>query len=107
MLHQNAFEKLKNQLTNPPLLKHFNPSLPITIWTDANKIGIAGTLLQKSEEDKQLHSVYFVSRRLTTIEEKYSTIELELLAIVFTLKTFRTYIYGVEVEIWTDHAPLR
>jgi len=107
ILHQNAFEKLKNQLTSPPLLKHFNPNLPITIWTDASKIGIAGTLLQKSEEDKQLHPVSFVSRRLTTIEEKYSAIELELLAIVFTLETFRTYIYGVEIEIWTDHAPLK
>lgn len=107
VLHQNAFEKLKNQLTSPRLLKHFNQNLPITIWTDASKIGIAGTLLQKSEEDKRLHPVSFISRRLTTIEEKYSAIELELLAIVFTLETFRTYIYGVEVEIWTDHAPLR
>ncbi|KAL4122483.1 hypothetical protein QTP88_014805 [Uroleucon formosanum] len=106
-LHQDAFEKLKNQLTSPPLLKHFNPDLRIIIWTDASKIGIAGTLLQKSDEDKQLHPVSFVSRRLNTTEEKYSAIELELLAIVFTLETFRTYIYGVEIEIWTDHAPLR
>ncbi|KAL4153562.1 hypothetical protein QTP88_001395 [Uroleucon formosanum] len=106
-LHQDAFEKLKNQLTSPPLLKHFNPDLRIIIWTDASKIGIAGTLLQKSDEDKQLHPVSFVSRWLNTTEEKYSAIELELLAIVFTLETFRTYIYGVEIEIWTDHAPLR
>jgi len=106
-VHQNAFEKLKEQLTNPPLLKHFNPDLPIIIWTDASKIGIAGTLLQKSEEDEQLHPVSFISRRLNNAEERYSAIELELLAIVYALETFRHYVYGVKIEIWTDHAPLR
>ncbi|KAF0711656.1 Retrovirus-related Pol polyprotein [Aphis craccivora] len=109
VLHQNAFEKLKNQLTSPPFLKHFNPNLPITIWTDASKISIAGTKLQKSEEDKRLHPVSFISRRFTTIEEKYSAIELELgTSDSFYIRNIsHIYIYGVEVEIWTDHAPLR
>lgn len=34
ILHQNTFEKLKNQLTNPPFLKHFNQNLPITECKD-------------------------------------------------------------------------
>lgn len=40
-------------------------------------------------------------------EVKYSAIELELLAIVYALETFRPYVYGVKIEVWTDHAPLR
>ena len=105
--HQKAFEEIKNKLTNPPLLKHFNPSLKIVIWTDASKIGIAGTLLQKSLDDEYLHPVSYISRRLNQCEEKYSAIELELLAIVYVMEQFRTYTYGEHVEIWTDHAPLR
>jgi len=105
--HQKAFEEIKNKLTNPPLLKHFNPSLKIVIWTDASKIGIAGTLLQRSSDDEYLHPVSYISRRLNQCEEKYSAIELELLAIVYVMEQFRTYTYGQHVEIWTDHAPLR
>lgn len=105
--HQKAFEEIKNKLTNPPLLKHFNPSLKIVVWTDASKIGIAGTLLQKSSEDEYLHPVSYISRRLNQCEEKYSAIELELLAIVYVMEQFRTYTYGESVEIWTDHAPLK
>jgi len=106
-IHQSTFENIKELLTSPPLLKHFNPALPIIIWTDASKIGIAGTLLQKNEEDQQLHPISYISRRLKETEERYSAIELELLAIVYTLETFRPYVYGVTIEIWTDHAPLK
>lgn len=59
ILHQNAFENLKNHLTSPPLLKHFNPELPIIIWTDASKIGLARTLLQKTKEDS--NCILFIS----------------------------------------------
>jgi hypothetical protein len=106
-IHQYAFEKLKEGLTNPPLLVHFNPLLSIVIWTDASKIGIAGTLLQKSDLDEQWHPISFISRRLNATEEKYSAMESELLAIVYSLEKFRPYVYGVKIEIWTDHAPLK
>jgi len=53
--HTETFKILKEKLTNPPLLKHFNLNLPIVIWIDASKIGIASVLLQKDEGDELLH----------------------------------------------------
>ncbi|KAL4127170.1 hypothetical protein QTP88_011368 [Uroleucon formosanum] len=105
--HQKAFEEIKKKLTNSPLLKHFNPRLKIVIWTDDSKIGIAGTLLQKSSDDEYIHPVSYISQRINQCEKKYSAIELELLAIVYVMEQFRTYTYGQSVEIWTDHVPLR
>jgi len=103
--HQKTFEEIKNKLTKPPLLKYFNPSLKIVIWTDASKIGIAGILLQKNLYE-YLQPISYISH-LNQCEEKYSAIELELLAIVYVVEQFRTYTYGQHVEIWIDHAPLR
>lgn len=103
---QNAFELLKEKLTSPPILKHFNQELEIIIWTDASKIGVAGTLLQKDSSDNKLHPISYTSRKLTESEANSSAIELELLAVVHSVQQFRTYIYGVHFEIWTDHMPL-
>ncbi|KAF0703802.1 Uncharacterized protein FWK35_00034789, partial [Aphis craccivora] len=105
--HQSVFEDFKIKLTSPPLLRNFNPKLNIIIWTDASKIGIAGTLLQEDYEDETLLPVAYVSRRISSTEENYSAIELELLAIVYVVEQFRMYTYGKYIEIWTDHAPLR
>lgn len=105
--HTETFKILKEKLTKSPVLKHFNPNLPIVIWTDASKIGIASVLLQIDEGDELLHPVSYISRRVNVNEEKYSAIELELLAIIYALETFRPYVYGTHREIWTDHAPLK
>ena len=46
----------------------------------------------------------YASRALTTVQQGYSQIEKELLAIVYGCQKFHQYIYGREVE--TDHRPL-
>ena len=50
--------------------------------------------------------VHFASRFLTTFEQKYSIIELELLALVWAVENFRNYVYGTEFEVVSDHKAL-
>ena len=50
----------------------------ITIQTDASGVGLGGVLLQNASQP-----VIFVSRALTEVEKRYSTIEREFLAIYF------------------------
>lgn len=52
------------------------------------------------------HPVCFASRTLNEHETRYSTIEKELLAIVWATKYFRPYLYGKQFTIRTDHRPL-
>ena len=46
------------------------------------------------------------SRYLSDYEIRYSTNELELLAIVWAVEHFRNYVYGVQFEVIADHKAL-
>ena len=47
--------------------------------------------------------ITYDSRKLKSHEKNYPTHDLELAAIVFALKKWRHYLYGVTFEIFTDH----
>ena len=51
--------------------------------------------------------VAYASRQLKPHEQNYPTHELELAAIVFTLKIWRHYLYGEKCRIFTDHKSLK
>jgi hypothetical protein len=53
------------------------------------------------------HAITYASRQLRRHEEHYLTHDLELLAIVHTLKVWRHYLLGNPVHIYTDHKRLK
>lgn len=103
--HSTAFEKIKNNFANCVALNHFHPEWRSYVQTDASIAGISAILYQKTpDEDNMIISV--TSRLLTKYETNYTTTELELLAIIFALVKFHTYLYGNEFTIITDHQAL-
>ena len=92
-LLQKAFEELRAQFANSIHLIHPNDELPYSIYTDASKFAI-GALLMQTDENGETYIVSTVSRVLTATEQKYSTCEQELLAIVYALNKFRIYVFG-------------
>ena len=92
-----AFNKLKELITNAPVLAYPDFYKPFVIASDASNVGIGAKLPQ----DKHLVSCY--SRTLNSAEQNYSTIEKELLAIVEACRHFRPYVYGRKFIIETDH----
>src|SRR4051812_29344807 len=51
--------------------------------------------------------VAYASRQLKSHEENYPTHDLELAVVVFTLKVWRHYLYGVHFEMFSDHKSLK
>jgi hypothetical protein len=51
--------------------------------------------------------IAYASHQLKSYEQNYPTQDLELAAIVFTLKFWRHYLYGERCEIYTDHKSLK
>jgi hypothetical protein len=48
----------------------------------------------------------FFSRKLSEMQHKYSVMEIELLAIVETLKEFKGMLWGQDIKVYTDHKNL-
>lgn len=101
---KRAFEKLKELLTSYPVLHIFERGASTQLHTDASMHGYGAYLLQQSNVDGKLHPVYFFSRKTTPAEEKYTSYELEVLAIITAVKKFRTYLLGSRFKIVTDCA---
>ena len=97
---ETAFTKIKEILTRDPVLRYFDVSKPVTISCDASQSGLGSVLLQDGKP------VAYASRSMTDAETRYAQIEKELLAILFGMARFKSYTYGKEVTVETDHRPL-
>ena len=103
--HNKAFEDIKTALTECTLLQYYDPHKPVFIHTDASLKGLGAAILQR-DENMHLRPVEYTSKSLTATEQRYSCIERELLAIVFAVHRFHTYLYGRSFNVVTDHKPL-
>jgi len=77
---QKSFEQLKHLLTTTPILSMANLSKDYVVCTDASKEGVGGMLMQEGKV------IVYESRKLKEHEQKYSTYDLELEAIIHALK---------------------
>lgn len=101
-----AFMQLKASLINRPVLVLFDPDRSTEVHTDASAIGLAGILLQRQENGK-LQPVGYYSRQTRGAESHYHSYELETLAVVESLKKFRSYLLGIAFTVVTDCNSLR
>ena len=102
---EQAFDKIKQALTNSPVLALFDPSLETIVSADASSYGLGAVLLQR-QRDSQLKPVAFVSRSMTPTEKRYAQIEREALAFTWACERLADYLVGLKFHIHTDHKPL-
>ena len=105
---EQAFQKLKALFSSAPMMRHYDPDKEIWVETDASDFGLCGIVTQLFE-DGIWHPIAFASRKMQPAERNYETYDQELLAIVFSFKTWRHYFEGSKhtVQIYTDHNNLR
>ncbi|XP_071905688.1 uncharacterized protein [Coffea arabica] len=98
---ETSFQELKRRLTMAPVLALPNGKDSFTVYTDASREGLGCVLMQNK------NVIAFASRKLKTHEQNYPTHYLELAAVVFALKKWRHYLYGVTFEVYSDHKSLK
>ena len=101
----HAFDEIKDALTKSPVLQAPNWSLPFELMCDASDFTVRAVLGQRV--DKKLVAIYYASKILVNAQVNYSATEKELLAIVFALEKFRSYLLGSKVIVYTDHSALK
>ena len=98
---ETAFQILKERLTTAPVLALPDGNENLEVYSDASKNGLGCVLMQNRRV------IAYASRQLKPYEVNYPTHDLELAAIVFALKIWRHYLYGVTCKIYTDHKSLK
>jgi hypothetical protein len=103
---RDAANKLKQIVSGPDLVLEFpDPTGLYVLSTDASNNGLGGVLKQITTCGK-LKILYYLSRKLSPSESKYSTTEKEALAMVWCIDRLRSYLLGVDFKVETDHCPL-
>ena len=100
-----AFNTLKFALSSVPIVQPPDCSIPFELMCDASDHAISVVLGQRV--NRVSHVIYYASNTLDEAQINYSTTEKELLAIVFALEKFRSYLLGSKIIIYTDHAALK
>ena len=103
--HEEAFRKIKEEVSSPRVLTHYALDKDTKISADASLYGLGAVLLQLHKDDGW-RPVAFTSRALTETEARYAQIEKEALALTWACEKFSDYILGKPILLETDHKPL-
>jgi len=79
--------------------------LALELMCDASDYAVGAVLSQR--KNKFFHAIYYASKVLNENQVNYSTTEKELLAVIFALEKFRSYLIGSKVIVFTNHAALK
>nr|GEY04547.1 putative reverse transcriptase domain-containing protein [Tanacetum cinerariifolium] len=93
-------EAVKNW-TSPTTPTEIQGNNNFVVYCDASIQGLGVVLMQREKV------IAYASRQLKPHEENYTTHDLELGAVVFTLKNWRHYLYGTKCIMFTDHKSLQ
>ncbi|UYV84440.1 hypothetical protein LAZ67_X002171, partial [Cordylochernes scorpioides] len=102
---ESSFLTLKEKLSSPEVLTHYDPNKPIGLHTDASDQGLGAVLIHVEDNGRE-RPISYPSRTLQKAETNYSTTEKECLAIIWAIGKFSPYLYGRKFIVYTDNHSL-
>ena len=95
----------RKALISAPSIQPPDWVLSFKIMCDASDYAVGAVLGQT--KDKKHHTIAYARKTLTGAQLNYATTEKELLAVIFAIDKFRSYLVGAKVIIYTDHVALK
>ena len=92
--HDWIFTRVKEHLIDIPTLAYFNMTKPTRLCTDASRQGV-GFVLQQQSDTGQWTLVQAGSHFPTLAESRYAVIELELLAVMWSVIKCKMFLSGL------------
>ena len=99
--YEKIFQELKEKLASTPVLVLPDPSGPFMVYYDASGRSLGCVSMQNR------NMAAYASRQLKPHEVNYPAHGLILAAIVFALKIWRYYLYGVRFEVFSNYKSLK
>nr|GEV22832.1 reverse transcriptase domain-containing protein [Tanacetum cinerariifolium] len=100
-----AFQTLKRKLTEAPILIAPDWDIPFDLMCNASNFAIGAILGQRQE--KHFMPKHYASKTMTEAESNYTTIEKEMLAVVYAFEKFQSYLIMNKSIVYTDHSVLK
>ena len=101
---QKAFEDIKKDVTNAPVLLMPNSTGHFVLVSDTSKIGCGAALYQKQRG--KYHLVAYYSKRLPEAVANYSISELELTGVMANVAAFKHLLRNANFHVYCDHSAL-
>nr|GEX50055.1 reverse transcriptase domain-containing protein [Tanacetum cinerariifolium] len=96
-----AFNTLKKNLTEALILVSLDWDLPFKIMCDASDFAVGAVLRQW--KTKHFQPIHYARKTITDAQAYYTTMEKELLAIMYAFEKFRPYLFLSKTIVYTDH----
>nr|GEV32431.1 reverse transcriptase domain-containing protein [Tanacetum cinerariifolium] len=101
----NAFDSLKKNLTEAPILVVPDWNLPFELMCNASDFAIGAVLGQR--KTKHFQPIYYGSKTMNEAQIHYTMTEKELLSVVYAFEKFRPYLVLSKSIVYTDHSALK
>nr|GFB54572.1 putative reverse transcriptase domain-containing protein [Tanacetum cinerariifolium] len=98
---ENAFQLIKQKLCSAPILALSEGSEDFVVYCDASHKGLGAMLMRRDKV------IAYASQQLKVHKKNYTTHDLELGSVVFSLKLWRHYLYGTRCTVFIDHKSLQ
>ncbi|GKF30246.1 reverse transcriptase domain-containing protein, partial [Tanacetum coccineum] len=100
-----SFNILKKKLTEAPILVTPDWDLPFEIMCDASDYAVGAVLGQR--KTRHFQPIHYASKTMTDAQAHYTTMEKELLFVVYAFEKFRPDLVLSKTIVYTDHSDLK
>nr|GEY28984.1 reverse transcriptase domain-containing protein [Tanacetum cinerariifolium] len=100
-----AFNTLKKNLTEAPILVVPDWNLPFELMCDASDYAIVAVLGQR--KSKHFQPIHYSSKTMTEAQIHYTTTEKEMIVVVYAFEKFRPYLFLSKSIVYTNHSALK
>ncbi|MBW0490193.1 hypothetical protein O181_029908 [Austropuccinia psidii MF-1] len=107
---RDAYERIKNELTNAPklILPEFELTFKLYIYADfSQRLGAALNQRQRVDGEPRKGVIYYISGKLKDSEARYGETQPECLCLVWALSKLQYYLEGAVFEVYTDCTELK
>nr|GEU56625.1 reverse transcriptase domain-containing protein [Tanacetum cinerariifolium] len=101
----DTFDTLKKKLTEAPILVVPDWNLPFERMCDASDFAIGAVLAQC--KTKHFQPIHYASKTMTKAQIHYTSMEKEILSVVYAFEKFRPYLVLSKIKVYTDDSALK